>query len=668
VPFAKRLDRLAQWNYLFQVIGVGFEESTSMKGLCKEDSTASSRHNGSGHQPLLYVSDQRQSAILQQKEQSMIDSSPRVASQRQDFTDALGASAYPRASHTTLPQKLKTGIETLSGMNLEDVRVFYNSGSPAGLGALAYTQGNEIHLGPGQEKWLPHEGWHIVQQRQGRVRPTTYKAGFPINDQVALEREADSMGTRAMRAGRDNDEHKGPDVNRGLNDLAFKNVYAQLKNGDTGPGAEHFLSDDEAAENALPNKSVFLAMLREQIEAAAEIELSAIDQTVENCPYIAYWFAHYQDLPASEIERAVRLYAPETRNTTFALEVISIIVNRVQAGLREQLATGTIDPVDKDEPSELKENGKPLSDNQVFQLGCCKSTEAVDGRQRQPNDNLEENYSPGTGELDRRGNETRDTEFETKLAELIYEEKELYAVHKNIAQLIADATNKTGKKKTIKTDDNLLDEGLDMKEFVEQHYAQGNSGSAEFWVFYDDLRKDFSNENDPKKRGRDKHKYDFESPHTGIMTPRSGSRVLDETYAIPYESKLGAYQDFKAPEEPTNKANDVRQQLGLPFGAGPSGSLVYSLAMLRHFKSVNPHVSEYLDDPDIEIKYALSLSAYLVRHGHHSFFEAMVPLLRTDFDSKISFYKTLLAHIGSAGFDRLQTKATKLFEGLYMRS
>jgi hypothetical protein len=63
-----------------------------------------------------------------------------------------------------LPSQLKSGIEQLSGHNLDNVRVQYNSEKPAQLNALAYTQGTEIHVAPGQEKHLPHEAWHVVQQ------------------------------------------------------------------------------------------------------------------------------------------------------------------------------------------------------------------------------------------------------------------------------------------------------------------------------------------------------------------------------------------------------------------------------------------------------------------------------------------------------------------------
>jgi len=71
-----------------------------------------------------------------------------------------------------LPSQLKAGIESMSGMGMDDVRVHYNSAKPAQLNAHAYAQGSDIHLASGQEQHLPHEAWHVVQQKQGRVKPT----------------------------------------------------------------------------------------------------------------------------------------------------------------------------------------------------------------------------------------------------------------------------------------------------------------------------------------------------------------------------------------------------------------------------------------------------------------------------------------------------------------
>ena len=115
---------------------------------------------------------------------------------------AQDAAAAPSAtSRSTLPSALKTGVERLSGLAMDDVRVHRNSPAPARLGALAFAQGSDIHLGPGQERHLPHEAWHVVQQKQGRVLPNVQmKSGVALNDDPALEMEADRKGAEALAA------------------------------------------------------------------------------------------------------------------------------------------------------------------------------------------------------------------------------------------------------------------------------------------------------------------------------------------------------------------------------------------------------------------------------------------------------------------------------------
>lgn len=103
--------------------------------------------------------------------------------------------AHDCVSSGGLPARLRAGVEALSGIAMDDVRVHRNSAEPAKLGALAFTRGSEIHLGPGQEEHLPHEAWHVVQQKQGRVQATTQMKGAAVNDDHGLEREADRMGS-----------------------------------------------------------------------------------------------------------------------------------------------------------------------------------------------------------------------------------------------------------------------------------------------------------------------------------------------------------------------------------------------------------------------------------------------------------------------------------------
>ncbi|MDR1992373.1 MAG: DUF4157 domain-containing protein [Nitrososphaerota archaeon] len=51
---------------------------------------------------------------------------------------------------TGIPDDMKAKVERNSGFSFDDVRVFYNSDDPARIGALAYTQGNQVHIGSGQ--------------------------------------------------------------------------------------------------------------------------------------------------------------------------------------------------------------------------------------------------------------------------------------------------------------------------------------------------------------------------------------------------------------------------------------------------------------------------------------------------------------------------------------
>ena len=108
-------------------------------------------------------------------------------------------------NRTGLPDGLKVNIENLSGVSLDDVKVHLNSPRPAQYHAHAFTQGTNIHVAPGQERHLPHEAWHVVQQQQGRVKETLQRKEAHINNDPGLEAEAEQMGLKAdkgVQAGR----------------------------------------------------------------------------------------------------------------------------------------------------------------------------------------------------------------------------------------------------------------------------------------------------------------------------------------------------------------------------------------------------------------------------------------------------------------------------------
>ena len=89
--------------------------------------------------------------------------------------------------------------------DFSNVNIHKNSKTASNLGALAFTQGNNVHFAPGQFKpntksgkqLIGHEFAHVVQQRQGKVQANKQIGKFQINDNSGLEKEADIMEAKA---------------------------------------------------------------------------------------------------------------------------------------------------------------------------------------------------------------------------------------------------------------------------------------------------------------------------------------------------------------------------------------------------------------------------------------------------------------------------------------
>lgn len=139
-----------------------------------------------GNQSIMQLMSSQMQTTPKRKTVSEVNSKPELAVQTKE-------------NATGLPDHIKMGVESLSGMDLSDIKVHYNSPKPTSVSALAYAQGTDIHVAPGQEKHLPHEAWHVVQQRQGRVKPTIQTKAMAVNDLSSLEKEADEMGNKAAQ-------------------------------------------------------------------------------------------------------------------------------------------------------------------------------------------------------------------------------------------------------------------------------------------------------------------------------------------------------------------------------------------------------------------------------------------------------------------------------------
>ena len=196
--------------------------------------------------------------------QEAADSSAQVqeAIQLQTIADHfLSSNTTPiQRNNTGLPDSLKHGIENLSGHKMDDVNVHYNSTRPKQLQAHAYAQGTDIHVASGQEKHLPHEAWHVAQQKQNRVKPTKQINGnVNINDDKGLEKEADVMGAKAANIS--NNEVVSRKVTAKSNNIIQRNPVV---NEDSGPvivntyGMGEAIADDPRADLTEDQKEEFI--------------------------------------------------------------------------------------------------------------------------------------------------------------------------------------------------------------------------------------------------------------------------------------------------------------------------------------------------------------------------------------------------------------------------
>lgn len=202
-----------------------------------------------GRQGFEFV-DNRPESIVQRKMQALAN-------------DSISQPIQKKENNTGLPDKLKTGMENLSGMSLDDVKVHRNSDKPAQLQAHAYAQGTDIHLGSGQEKHLPHEAWHVVQQKQGRVQPTAQmKNKVDVNDDSQLEKEADVMGEKVLSTSAPGDTAQKVKKTDSLTSDSQQRKVVQLGRKGFRPGGRNFSSGGKK-----PNKHSNFQHNKRQTEA-----------------------------------------------------------------------------------------------------------------------------------------------------------------------------------------------------------------------------------------------------------------------------------------------------------------------------------------------------------------------------------------------------------------
>lgn len=121
-------------------------------------------------------------------------------------TTILNSTNHQRKS--AIPISLQQKAESSLGHDFSQVKVHQNSNKAVQLQAKAFAKGNDIHFAPGQfnpgtsagKTLIGHELAHVAQQREGKVQQTMQQNTLGINNDIALEREADTRGS-AMLSG-----------------------------------------------------------------------------------------------------------------------------------------------------------------------------------------------------------------------------------------------------------------------------------------------------------------------------------------------------------------------------------------------------------------------------------------------------------------------------------
>lgn len=170
--------------------------------------------------------------------QRMVKDEDETKQLKENGTGGSSKNASPLiSSGNSLPEDVQAKMENSFGTSFADVNIHQNDNSATDMGALAYTQGNDVHFAPGQynpgsqagQELIGHELTHVVQQRQGNVKSTMKQGGVNINDDSGLEHDADVAGKQAAKgvvqnknANTNNNISNGNDVAQRVIDLSIQ--------------------------------------------------------------------------------------------------------------------------------------------------------------------------------------------------------------------------------------------------------------------------------------------------------------------------------------------------------------------------------------------------------------------------------------------------------------
>jgi len=247
---------------------------------------------------------------------SMMPPAQLFASSTKEDKDVSQLSKASSGKGTALPEEVQGKMENSMGHDFSNVDIHENSDKATNLGAKAYAQGNEVHFAPGQynpesekgQQLIGHELAHVVQQREGKVEPTKKMGkGMSVNDDPALESQADKMGAKATKgvAGTGGDISGNTDVGSPV----VQGFFEEDRAGETWSQADDL---SLAVKQGYPNHELYA---KKGKVAESNRKLKAVGSGVElietgtkdtfkktGSGYTSYdWFAESEELSKVEV-------------------------------------------------------------------------------------------------------------------------------------------------------------------------------------------------------------------------------------------------------------------------------------------------------------------------------------------------------------------------------
>lgn len=195
---------------------------------------------------------------------------------------------------------------------------------------------------------------HSHVGRTGVPHTETSSSSVAVRADAALERDADHIANAVVQHGGITPATLSRSAGR-VPSEAIQSKCADCEADEHAPArakpAPSLLADDEGEVAAgQMRKGDFLAALRAEICVSVDEAMSGTGRDSRGCPWIDHWLGYYGGRSASQVEQALRRFAPEAAHVATARDYIPLVAARVGRSADTYASTGEIVGVPDDVP------------------------------------------------------------------------------------------------------------------------------------------------------------------------------------------------------------------------------------------------------------------------------------------------------------------------------